>query len=86
MANAKGSQPLVYQLKVTLKGAKFPIWCRLLVADDITHAKRHAQAAASSSWRRAGWNTSTTLTTGGRTSSWWKQCAPTGMARCCRCA
>lgn len=50
MPNAKGSPPLVYQLKITLKRAKPPIWRRLLVADDITLRRLHNILQVACGW------------------------------------
>jgi hypothetical protein len=47
----KGSGPApVYQLKVSLRGAKPPIWRRLLVPADITLSKLHAAILAAFDW------------------------------------
>jgi hypothetical protein len=40
----------VYQLKITLKGSKPPIWRRVEVADDITLAKLHHIIQAAMGW------------------------------------
>jgi hypothetical protein len=42
--------PLVYQLKVTLKGAKPPIWRRLLITDDITLRRLHNMLQVACGW------------------------------------
>ena len=44
------TSPLVYQLKVTLKGAKPPIWRRLLVTDDITLRRLHNMLQVACGW------------------------------------
>lgn len=47
----KGSGPApVYQLKVSLRGAKPPIWRRLLVPAEITLSKLHAAILAAFDW------------------------------------
>jgi hypothetical protein len=40
----------VYQLKITLKDSKPPIWRRVEVADDITLAKLHQIIQAAMGW------------------------------------
>lgn len=50
MPAAKKSPPLVYQLKVTLRGAKPPIWRRLLVTDDITLRRFHNILQVACGW------------------------------------
>ena len=50
MPRTKDAPPLVYQLKVTLKGAKPPIWRRLLVTDDITLRRLHNTLQVACGW------------------------------------
>ncbi|MHB1343185.1 MAG: plasmid pRiA4b ORF-3 family protein [Thermoleophilia bacterium] len=46
----KSSATVVYQLKVSLKGAKPPIWRRLLVGDDVTLRRLHNILQAACGW------------------------------------
>ena len=51
MAKAKeAGEEFAYQIKVTLKGSKLPIWRRILVTDGATLAKFHWILQAVMGW------------------------------------
>ena len=51
---AQTAQPtaIIYQLKVTLRGSKPPIWRRLLVSDQTTLGKLHDILQIAMGWTR----------------------------------
>ena len=53
---AAAAPSAVYQLKVTLKDSKPPIWRRVEVADDITLAKLHRIIQAAMGWTDSHWH------------------------------